>query len=185
MRDSIFMNMVLTKKYDVSPRAVLLLLLVLASIVLLAACSRQTTVGSPTPVQAATVVPTIPPSVSERVQVAAVFAEQIALVSAGAWAAIYEYCTVDFRARRDLETFIEQAEANFFRQGYSYEGFEARNILAATEPRDRVSVTYDAYENGEFIRTVTPDGGAFVLIRGEWIDDGINCRTSNRPAIVP
>ena len=166
-----------------APRAALLLLF--AGIVLVAACSRQASVGSPTPLPVATVVPTVPPSVTERAQVEAVFTEQIGHISRGDWTAIYEYCTVDFRSRRDLEKFVEQAEANFFRQGYSYEGFEARNILVTTEPRERESVAYDAYENGVFTRTVTPDGGAFVRIRGDWIDDGINCRTSNRPAIIP
>lgn len=183
MRDSVPMKFFPAKIFRVAPRPVLLILF--AAFVLIAACSRQTSVGTATPVTSATTVPTVPPSVVDREQVAIVFAEEIAYVSDGDWAAIYERCTVDFRARRSLEKFIEQAEANFFRQGNSYEGFEARNIVFTTEPRDRVSVTYDAYENGEFIRTVTPDGGAFVLIRGEWIDDGINCRTSNRPAIIP
>ncbi|MCH7905946.1 MAG: hypothetical protein IIB26_00795 [Chloroflexi bacterium] len=183
MRDSVLMKLVPAKKFGTAPRPALLLLF--AVFVLIAACGKQTPVGTATPLTIDTTVPTVPPSVSERAEVASVFAEEIALISNGDWAAIYDRCTVDLRNRRDLETFIEQAEANFFRQGYSYDGFEARNIVVTTEPRDRVSVTYDAYENGEFIRTVTPDGGAFVLVRGEWIDDGINCRTSNRPAILP
>lgn len=183
MRDSVLMKSVLVKKFRMAPRPALLVLF--AAFVLIAACDSRTSIGSPTPRLAATAVATVPPSVIEREQVAAVFAGQVMRISDHDWAAIYDSCTVDFRNRRDLERFVDQAEANFFRQGYTYEGFEARNIVITTEPRARVSVTYDAYENGEFIRTVTPDGGAFVLIRGEWIDDGINCRTSNRPAILP
>ena len=184
MRDSELMKPVPTKRFRAASPPLLLILL--AAFVLIAACSNQTSVGDPTQVSTvSTAVPTVPPSVTERAQVASVFAEEITYIRNADWAAVYELCTVDFRARRSLETFIEQAEANFFRQGYSYDGFEVRNIVTTTEPRDRVSVTYDAYENGEFIRTVTPDGGAFVLIKGEWIDDGISCRTSNRPAIIP
>jgi hypothetical protein len=152
--------------------------------ILIAACGRQTPIGTPTPRPVETVVPTVPPSVVEREQVKAVFLEEIAHISQGDWTTIYQSCTTDFRSRRDLETFIEQAEANHFRQGYTYDGFEVRNVAMTTEHGERVSVAYDAYENGEFIRRVTPDGGAFVLVRGEWIDDGINCRTSNRPAII-
>lgn len=176
------MKLVPVNKIRVTSRLTLLLLFAL--FVLIAACSKQTSVGIATPVTFNTSVPTAPPSVNERAQVASVFAEEIALISNGDWAAIYEFCTVDLRNLRDLETFIEQAEATFFRQGYTYEGFDARNIVITTEPRERVSVTYDAYEDGEFVRTVTPDGGAFVLVRGKWVDDGINCRTSNRPAIL-
>ena len=183
MRDSIFMKSVLLKRFRVVSHPALGVLFV--AFVLIVACGRQTSIGSPTPRIADTTVPTVPPSVIEREQVAAVFAREIAQISDRDWTAIYNSCTVDFRNRRDLDTFVEQAEANFFRQGYSYEGFEARNIVITSEPRERVAVTYDAYENGEFIRKVTPDGGAFVLVRGEWIDDGINCRTSNRPAILP
>ena len=183
MRDSVLVKSVLVEKFRVTSGPALLVLF--AAFLLIAACGRQTSAGTPTPRLAVAAVPTVPPSVIEREQIAVVFAREIAHISDRDWEAIYNSCTVDFRNRRDLETFVEQAEDNFFRQGYSYQGFEARNIVITSEPRDRVSVTYDAYENGEFIRTVTPDGGAFVLIRGEWIDDGINCRTSNRPAILP
>ncbi len=167
------------------PAIPLLLLALFVLMWLAVACGRQSSAPDPTPRPVVTRTATPPPAVAERQKVAVVFAQQLEFIKQGDWESIYASCTVDFRGRRSLETFIEQAEANFFRQGYTYEGFEARNIRTTTEPRDRVSVTYDAYENGRFIRTVTPDAGAYVKIAGEWIDDGINCRTSNRPAILP
>ena len=182
MRDSMYMIPFTHKNMPVPSRTALLALF--AMFILIVACGKQTSIGTPTPRPFETVVPTVPPAVVERDQVKAVFLDEIAHISHGEWTTIYQSCTIDFRSRRDLETFIEQAESNFFRQGYTYDGFEARNVVMTTESDDRVSMTYDAYENGEFIRKVTPDGGAFVLVKGEWIDDGINCRTSNRPAII-
>jgi hypothetical protein len=106
--------------------------------------------------------------------VRAVFDVQVVAVKAGDWASVYSHCSPGFRQLRTVERFTQDASAKFARDGFTAEGFEARNVRISVRSPDRVLVTLDAYQDGAFIRTLSV-GQNYILVSGRWWDNGTWC----------
>ncbi len=143
---------------------------------LLAACADET-MGTPTLFPQRTVTATATPLPSEvaRERVRTLFESQVASIQNEDWAAVYETCAPGFRASRAQERYVQDAAAQFARNGYVASGFEARNVEPFVRAPDRVRVRWDAFQDGEFIRTLEV-GQTYVLTQGQWFDDGAWCR---------
>jgi hypothetical protein len=93
----------------------------------------------------------------------------------GDWASVYPSCSPSFRQGRDLDRFVREASAQFQRDGYTADGFEARNIQPSIRAPDRIRVRWDAYQDGAFVRTLEV-GQVYVFTLGRWFDEGAWCR---------
>ncbi len=147
-----------------------------ALFVVATACGDET-LGTPTLRPQRTVVATETPRPSEvaRARVAEIFAEQIAAITRNDWEAVYQTCSPSFRSARALPRYVEDASRQFERDGYTPEGFEARNVEPFVRSPDRVRVRWDAFQNGSFVRT-EEIGQTYVFTQGDWFDDGAWCR---------
>ncbi len=103
------------------------------------------------------------------------FESQIASIQQGDWEKVYETCSPDFRASRDLDRFVEDATFRFAQEGYSLPGFEARDVEPSVRAPDRVRVRWDAYQDGSYIRT-EEIGQVYVFTQDRWFDDGAWCK---------
>jgi hypothetical protein len=88
---------------------------------------------------------------------------------------VYSHCSPHYRQLRTVERFSQDASTQFGRDGFTTEGFEARNVGVSVRSPDRVLVTFDAYQDGAFIRTLSL-GQNYVLVNGRWWDDGTWCK---------
>ena len=152
--------------------AVLVVVVLFAAI----ACNQPATptftpVPSPTPFVTAT------PTQTERAVTAvrAIFEAQVKAIKQDDWAGAYDYCSPDFRQLRTALRFTQDASAQFERDGYTPTGFEARNTQFSLRSPTRVTVSFDAYQGGSFIRTVSV-GQNYILVNGKWWDDGTWCK---------
>lgn len=171
--DSTFYRLHKLKKIS-RPRVIALgLFTVLA---LIAACSEES-LGTPTLGPQRTVVATSTPISDEiaKARVNEIFESQIDAIKRGDWEAVFETCSPNFHAARDLERFVQDAAAQFARDGYTPAGFEARNVEPFVRTADRIRVRWDAYENGSYVRT-EEIGQIFVFTQGDWFDDGAWCK---------
>jgi hypothetical protein len=108
-------------------------------------------------------------------RVVEVFTRQISAIQQGNWQAVYETCSPSFRSARNLDRFVLDSTRQFASDGYSSTGFEARNIDPVVRSFDRVRVSWDAYQDGAFVRNVEI-GQTYIFTQGEWFDDGAWCR---------
>ncbi len=133
--------------------------------------------GTPTlrPTRTSDVTPTPLASELARARVSAIFTTQVAAIQQGDWAAVYQACSPEFRASRTLARYVQDATAQFARDGYSSAGCEARNINPTVRAPERIRVKWDAYQDGRFVRTVEI-GQTYVFTQGDWFDDGAWCR---------
>ena len=147
------------------------------SFALVASCATEESEATPTlrPTRVTNATPT--PNLDEvsKARVAAIFASQVAAIQAGDWASVYPTCSPQFRAARDVTRFVRDASGQFARDGYTVEGFEARNIEPSVRAPDRVRVKWDAYQDGSYVRTEEV-GQIYVFTQGDWFDDGAWCR---------
>ena len=153
-----------------------------ASILLLMAfaavsCSNNESDAIPTLRPTRTVDATATPIAAEvaKQRVSEIFAAQVDAAKRDDWRTVFEYCSPQFRESRDVSRFIEDAPAQFARDGYTNAGFEARNVQPTLRAPDRVRVRWEAYENGSFVRTEEV-GQTYVFTHGDWYDDGAWCR---------
>lgn len=100
---------------------------------------------------------------------------QVASIKMGDWRAVYESCTPQFRTARAVERYVQDASAQFARDGYTQEGFDARNVEPFVRASDRIRVRWDAYQDGSFLRT-EEIGQTYIFTNGDWFDDGVWCR---------
>lgn len=121
--------------------------------------------------------PTSTPSTDAQVkaQVLSLFQQQVEFIKAGDWEAVYETCSPSFRGARSLNRYVQDATRQFANNGYTPEGFEARNIQPFLRASDRVRVRWDAYQNDRYIRTLEV-GQTYIFTQGRWFDDGAWCR---------
>ena len=103
------------------------------------------------------------------------FAIQIAAIQRSDWAAVYPTCSPQFRAARDVDRFVRDSSAQFARDGYTESGFEARKVEPFVRAPDRVRVRWDAYQDGNYIRTEEV-GQTYIFTQGDWFDEGTWCR---------
>ena len=141
------------------------------------ACNRTdppTSTPVPTPT---TVTGTPTPNADEliKARILEIFTGQVAAIKQGDWAAVYQTCSPAFKAGRTLEVFTRTNVRNFAQAGYTAEGFEARNVDPSIRAADRVRVKWDAYQNGEYVRTEEV-GQVYVRVQGRWYDEGAWCR---------
>lgn len=108
-------------------------------------------------------------------RVAEIFKAEVAAIKRDDWPAVYLACSPAFRASRSLNDFTASSARRFLLDGYTAEGFEARNIEPSIRSADRVRVKWDAYQHGAFVRTVEI-GQVYVLVQGDWYDEGAWCR---------
>lgn len=143
---------------------------------MVAACSNES-LGTPTLGPQRTVVSTSTPISDEiaKARVNEIFETQIDAIKRSDWEAVFATCSPNFRAARDLERFVLDAERQFARDGYTAAGFEARNVEPFVRTADRIRVRWDAYENGDYVRT-EEIGQIFVFTQGKWFDDGAWCK---------
>ena len=147
-----------------------------AHVALAAACggsSYATPTPLPTPPPSATA--TLTPDARAKAAVAAVFNTQVEAIKRGDWAAVYETCSPGFRAARSRDRFAADASRLFATAGHTPEGFDARNIDPQVRAADRVRVRWDAYEDGQYLRT-NEVGQTYVFTHGAWFDEGAWCR---------
>jgi hypothetical protein len=110
-----------------------------------------------------------------KARVAELFERQVSAIQRGDWQAVYEMCSPGFRAARNLNRFLLDAARQFARDGYTVEGFEARRVEPNERAPDRVTVRWDAYQDGNYVRT-TEIGQTYIFTQGSWFDDGAWCR---------
>ncbi len=144
--------------------------------VVIGACGDET-LGTPT-LRPTRVIDSTPTPIAEEIakaRVSEVFTAQVAAIRQNDWSQVYESCTPQFRAARDRARYIEDAIAQFARDGYSVEGFEARNVEPFVRSPDRIRVRWDAFQDGFFVRT-EEIGQTYIFTQGDWFDDGAWCR---------
>ncbi len=148
----------------------------MAAIAVVVACSEETR-GTPTLRPTRVITATATPIADEVIKsrVAAIFRSQVAGIQREDWETVYQTCSPQFRAARDLQRYVQDASAQFARDGYSASGFEARNVEPFVRAPDRVRVRWDAYQDGSFVRTLEV-GEVYVFTQGDWFDDGAWCK---------
>ena len=150
--------------------------LIVAALLLIVACATVdplTPTPDPTPRP-----PTTPTPTNEgqaKADVTALFLLQIEHIQRRDWAAVYATCSPQFRAARPEDRFVRDAAAQFERDGYSNGGFEARNVKPSVRASGRVRVSWDAYQDGQFVRTEEV-GQVYIFTHGAWFDEGAWCR---------
>ena len=145
--------------------------------VLCSACAEASSDATPTLRPARTAVATSTPNLEAlaKTRVSDLFAIQIAAIQRNDWAAVYPICSPQFRAARDVDRFVRDSSAQFARDGYVASGFEARNVEPSVRAPDRVLVRWDAYQDGQFVRTLEV-GQTFIFTQEDWFDEGAWCR---------
>lgn len=157
-------------------KRVLTVHLMTAAMLLIVACATVdplTPTPDPTPAP-----PTTPTPTNEgqaKADVTALFVMQVDFITRGDWVAVYATCSPQFRAARPEERFVRDAVAQFERDGYSTGGFEARNVVPSVRASGRVRVSWDAYQDGQFVRTEEV-GQVYIFTHGAWFDEGAWCR---------
>lgn len=148
----------------------------LVVVALITACAdgiEPTPTLQPAPTVFATTTP-IPAEVA-KARVTELFQGQVAAIQRGDWATVYEACSPAFRAARSLQRYVRDASAQFERDGYTTQGFAARNIEPFVRASDRVRVRWDAYQDGSYVRT-DEVGQTYIFTQGAWFDEGAWCR---------
>ena len=142
-----------------------------------AACAQPDSDATPTLQATRTITATATPNNEARTKarVSALFAQQVALIQQEDWAAVYQTCSPSFRSARTQTRYVQDASAQFRRDGYVASGFEARNVEPFVRAPDRIRVRWDAYQDGRYVRT-NEIGQTYIFTQGDWFDDGAWCR---------
>lgn len=164
------------RKFLTTKRSRVLAVGLFALLASVTACGEEV-IGTPTLAPARTVVATQTPLAAEtaKARVREIFESQVAAIKRDDWAAVYQSCSPSFRSSRNLARYVQDASAQFARDGYTAEGFEARNVEPFVRAPDRLRVKWDAYQNGVYIRTEEV-GETYIFTQGDWFDDGAWCR---------
>ena len=133
--------------------------------------------GTPTlqPTRPSNATPTPVAAEVAKAAVAELFQQQVTAIQQDDWTAVFDTCSPAFRASREIDRYIEDATFRFRQDGYSLPGFEARNVEPSLRAPDRVRVRWDAYQNGQFVRT-EEIGQVYVFTQDRWFDDGAWCK---------